>query len=74
MGADELAEIKTGNGIDRDLAATSNDRLKKTVLELRGLKGQYTHWWVYEPWQGQPLHWRICEELPWSRLLLSRVG
>lgn len=35
---EEFPEIKTGNGIDRDLAATTNDRLKKTVLELRSLK------------------------------------
>lgn len=35
---DEFPEIKTGNGIDRDLAATTNDRLKKNILELRSLK------------------------------------
>lgn len=35
---EEFPDIKTGNGIDRDLAATTNDRLKKTVLELRSLK------------------------------------
>ena len=34
----DFPDIKTGNGIDRDLAATTNDRLKKTVLELRSLK------------------------------------
>src|SRR5882724_1033023 len=36
---DEFAEIKTGNGIDRDLAATGNDRQKKNIIEIRGLKG-----------------------------------
>ncbi|MDE1924685.1 MAG: hypothetical protein KGH79_00695 [Patescibacteria group bacterium] len=34
----DLQEIKTGNGVDRDLAATGNDRLKKAVIELRDLK------------------------------------
>ena len=38
MNDQEFPEIKTGNGIDRDLVATTNDRLKKTVLELRSLK------------------------------------
>ena len=38
MEDQEFPEIITGNGIDRDLAATTNDRLKKTVLELRLLK------------------------------------
>lgn len=38
MDEDYFAEIKTGNGIDRDLAATSNDRIKKAVLELDNLK------------------------------------
>lgn len=38
MDDQEFIKIKTGNGIDRDLAATTNDRLKKTVLELRSLK------------------------------------
>ncbi|MCK5027714.1 MAG: hypothetical protein KAS07_04810 [Candidatus Pacebacteria bacterium] len=31
-------DIKTGNGIDRDLAATANDRIKKTIIEINGLK------------------------------------
>lgn len=31
---DEFPDVKTGNGIDRDLAATTNDRLKRTVLSL----------------------------------------
>ncbi len=39
MGEDEFKEIKTGNGIDRDLAATTNDRMKTTVIELRNLGG-----------------------------------
>jgi len=34
-GTDDLPEIKTGNGVDRDLAATTNDRLKKNVWEMR---------------------------------------
>jgi hypothetical protein len=32
---DDMPNIETGNGIDRNLAATTNDRLKKTVWELR---------------------------------------
>ncbi len=32
---DDMPEITTGNGIDRDLAATTNDRLKKAVWEIR---------------------------------------
>lgn len=35
---DDFPEIKTGNGIDRDFAATANDRMKKTVIELKGMK------------------------------------
>lgn len=38
MDDEEFPEINTGNGIDRNFAATTNDRLKKTVLELRSLK------------------------------------
>lgn len=38
-----MPEIKTGNGIDRDFAATANDRMKKTVLELRNLGGGLNH-------------------------------
>ncbi len=34
----DFPDIKTGNGIDRDLAATANDRIKKAVIELRTLK------------------------------------
>jgi len=33
----DFPEIKTGNGIDRDLAATTNDRLKKAVIEIDSL-------------------------------------
>lgn len=36
---DDFPEIKTGNGIDRDLAATTNDRIKKAVIEVRRLIG-----------------------------------
>lgn len=34
MNDSDFPEIKTGNGIDRDLAATANDRLKKAVIEI----------------------------------------
>jgi hypothetical protein len=34
---EDFPEIKTGNGVDRDLAATANDRMKKSVIELRNL-------------------------------------
>ena len=34
---DDFPEIKTGNGYTADLSATTNDRLKKTVSELRSL-------------------------------------
>jgi len=33
----DFPEIKTGNGIDRDLAATANDRIKKAVIEINKL-------------------------------------
>lgn len=33
----DLDEVKTGNGYQNDLIATTNDRLKKTVLQLRYL-------------------------------------
>ena len=33
----DFSEIKTGNGIDRDLIATTNDRLKKTIIEVNNL-------------------------------------
>jgi hypothetical protein len=32
---EDMPEIYTGNGKDRDLAATTNDRLKRTVLQLK---------------------------------------
>lgn len=38
MDDKDFLEIKTGNGIDRDLAATANDRIKKTVIEITSLK------------------------------------
>ena len=34
---DDMPEINTGNGYQNNLIATTNDRLKKTVVELRGL-------------------------------------
>lgn len=34
MEEKDLPNIKTGNGIDRDLAATTNDRLTRTVVKL----------------------------------------
>lgn len=34
MNDTDFKEIKTGNGIDRDLAATANDRIKKAVIEV----------------------------------------
>lgn len=33
----DFPEIKTGNGVDRDLAATANDRLKKVAIETNKL-------------------------------------
>lgn len=39
---EEFPEIKTGNGIDRDLAATTNDRLKKTVIALKELDNTFS--------------------------------
>lgn len=38
MNDEDFPDIKTGNGIDRDLAATSNDRLKKVVIAVRSLE------------------------------------
>jgi len=38
MDDQDFPEIKTGNGIDRDLAATANDRIKKAVIEINDLK------------------------------------
>jgi ElaB/YqjD/DUF883 family membrane-anchored ribosome-binding protein len=37
MNDRNFQEIKTGNGIDRDLAATANDRIKKAVIEVSKL-------------------------------------
>lgn len=37
MDDTNFPEIKTGNGIDRDLAATTNDRLKKVAIEVNKL-------------------------------------
>ena len=39
MDDQDFPDIKTGNGVDRDLAATANDRIKKAVIEINGLKG-----------------------------------
>lgn len=38
MNNEDFPDIKTGNGIDRDLAATANDRIKKAVIEINSLK------------------------------------
>lgn len=38
MDEQDFPEVKTGNGIDRDLAATANDRIKKAVIEINSLK------------------------------------
>ena len=37
MDEKDFPEIKTGNGIDRDLAATANDRIKKAAIEINSL-------------------------------------
>ncbi|PIT96902.1 hypothetical protein COT82_00710 [Candidatus Campbellbacteria bacterium CG10_big_fil_rev_8_21_14_0_10_35_52] len=37
MNDTDFPEIKTGNGIDRDLAATANDHIKKAVIEVNKL-------------------------------------
>jgi len=42
MNDQDFPDIKTGNGIDRDLAATANDRIKKAVIEINSLKGVVT--------------------------------
>lgn len=39
MNDQDFPDIKTGNYIDRDLAVTANDRIKKAVIEINGLKG-----------------------------------
>jgi len=38
MNEDDFPEIDTGNGFSNNLAATANDRLKKVVIEINGLK------------------------------------
>lgn len=38
MNEQDFPDIKTGNGIDRDLAATANDRIKKAVIEINSLR------------------------------------
>ncbi len=40
---DEFPEIQTGNGYHNDLVATTNDRLKRTVLSLRELDDDITY-------------------------------
>lgn len=42
MDDKDFPEIKTGNGVDRDLAATANDRIKKAVIEINSLKSAIT--------------------------------
>lgn len=39
---DQFRKVDTGNGIDRDLAATTNDRLELTVIELQKLQENNT--------------------------------
>ncbi len=34
MTEEDFPEIKTGNGIDRDLAATANNRIKRAIIKL----------------------------------------
>ncbi len=41
-GTSQFEEIKTGNGMDRDLAATTNNRLELTVVELQNLQKNNT--------------------------------
>lgn len=41
-GRDQFRKVTTGNGIDRDLAATTNDRLEVTVIELQNLQKNNT--------------------------------
>lgn len=38
----QFRKIDTGNGIDRNLAATTNDRLEMTVIELQNLRENNT--------------------------------
>lgn len=39
---DDLEEVKTGNGYQNDLIATTGDRIKKTVVELRRFQDTMT--------------------------------
>ena len=39
MDDQDFPNIQTGNGIDRDLATTANDRIKKAVIQINSLKG-----------------------------------
>jgi hypothetical protein len=41
-GREQFRKVDTGNGIDRDLAATTNDRLELTVIELQKLQKNNT--------------------------------
>lgn len=38
----QFKKVTTGNGYDRDLAATTNDRLELTVIELQNLQKNNT--------------------------------
>lgn len=38
MDDQDFQNISTGNGFDRDLLATANDRIKKAVIEINSLK------------------------------------
>lgn len=39
---EQFQKVYTGNGIDRDLAATTNDRLELSVMELQNLQKNNT--------------------------------
>lgn len=41
-GREQFRTVTTGNGIDRDFAATTNDRLELTVIELQNLQKNNT--------------------------------
>src|SRR5476651_1913502 len=38
----QFRKVETGNGYDRNLAATTNDRLEMTVIELQNLRESNT--------------------------------
>lgn len=42
-GREQFRKVDTGNGIDRNLAATTVDRLELTVIELQNLQANNTH-------------------------------